>query len=92
MSCRGAKVVVDSVEQVKIGGEIHKALSTGFFREEQIYAELGEIVNGWKPGRASDEEITLMDSTGLSVHDQITFYRAYKKALMKGVGTWVKLY
>jgi ornithine cyclodeaminase/alanine dehydrogenase-like protein (mu-crystallin family) len=31
--------------------------------------ELGEVLTGLSPGRSSDEEITLFDSTGLAIQD-----------------------
>ncbi|MFQ5951507.1 MAG: ornithine cyclodeaminase family protein, partial [Candidatus Geothermarchaeales archaeon] len=81
-----AKVVVDSLDQCKIGGDIHKPLADGSFKESDVYAEFGEIVNGWKKGREDDTEITVMDSTGLAALDVVTLYKTYKAALDKGIG------
>ncbi|MCQ8898191.1 MAG: ornithine cyclodeaminase family protein, partial [Hadesarchaea archaeon] len=50
---RRAKVVVDDVEQAVHSGEINVPLSSGLFRREDLYGELGEIVAGKKPGRTS---------------------------------------
>ncbi len=83
---RRAKIVVDSLEQCKIGGQINKPISQGLITEADVYAELGEIVNGWKKGRTDDREITVMDSTGLAAHDVITFNKAYEAARSKGIG------
>jgi alanine dehydrogenase len=85
-----AKVVVDSLDQCKIGGDIHKALQQGLFGEDHVHAELGEIVNGSKPGRESDDEITVMDATGLSAMDIVVFYHAYERAKERGMGTRLK--
>ena len=85
-----AKVVVDSLEQCTIGGDIHKALQQGLFGEDHVHAELGEIVNGAKPGRERDDEITVMDSTGLSAIDVVVFYHAYERARERGIGTWLE--
>jgi ornithine cyclodeaminase/alanine dehydrogenase len=82
-----AKVVVDSLEQCKVGGEIELPLRDGVFGEEHVHAELGEIVNGWKPGRERDDEITIMDATGLAAVDIVVFYQAYQRARERGVGT-----
>lgn len=86
-----AKIVVDSLDQCRIGGEIHKPLAEGVISEKDVYAEIGEIINGWKKGRQSEDEVTVMDSTGLSALDIVTFHRAYERALDKGVGTWLRL-
>jgi len=86
-----AKIVVDSLEQCKIGGEINKPLREGIISEKDVYGSIGEIVNGWKKGRSSDQEITVMDSTGLSALDVVCFHRIYEAALSKGVGTKLNL-
>jgi ornithine cyclodeaminase/alanine dehydrogenase-like protein (mu-crystallin family) len=51
------------------GGEINVALSKEIINREDIYADIGEIVTGRKPGRESSEQITVFDSTGLAVQD-----------------------
>ncbi|MDA4112358.1 MAG: NAD(P)-binding domain-containing protein [Thaumarchaeota archaeon] len=86
-----SKTVVDDLEQCSMGGEIHKALQSGLITTKDVYAEIGEIVLGEKPGRTSGTEITLMDGTGLAVQDIVIFYETYKIALEKGVGNWIQL-
>lgn len=86
-----AKVVVDSLDQCKIGGDIHKPLAEGIISESDIHGEIGEVINGWKAARENDDELTVMDSTGLSALDIFTFYHAYEAAKENGVGTWVEL-
>lgn len=81
-----AKVVVDDIEQASHSGEINVPISKGLFKRSQIYAELGEIVTGKKPGRESNEEITIFDSTGLAVQDIATDWLVYRKALERGIG------
>jgi len=39
-------------------------IKQGFITERHIYAKLGEVVSGAKPGRISDEEITVFKSVG----------------------------
>lgn len=41
----------------------------GLIDERHLRAELGELVAGTKPGRSSDEELTLYKSVGLAVQD-----------------------
>ena len=86
-----AKVVVDSLEQCKTGGDINRPIAQGIMVDQDIYGELGEIVNGWKRGRGSEDEVTVMDSTGLAALDVVTFHHAYEKALAKGVGVELEL-
>ena len=84
-----AKIVVDSLVQVRIGGEIHKALADGSLTEASVHAEFWEVVGGEKPGRENDEEVTVMDSTGLAAWDVLAFHAAYERAAERGVGTWL---
>ena len=81
-----AKIVVDDLEQCRVGGEINVPLSEGLLESDRVYAQIGEIVNGWKPGRVDPHEITVMDSTGLNILDVVTCYRAFKKAKQMGAG------
>ncbi len=83
---RRAKVVVDSWEQAKHSGEINVPLRRRLLFREDIYAELGEIVAGKKPGRESDGEITVFDSTGLAIQDVAAAALAYRIAREKGAG------
>lgn len=81
-----AKVIVDSIEQCVHGGETLNAIKSGAFTENDIYGEIGEVLLGKKEGRINDEEITLFDSTGMSVQDNATAVGIYKRALEKSIG------
>ncbi|MEM2679373.1 MAG: hypothetical protein QXU01_03020, partial [Candidatus Hadarchaeales archaeon] len=89
---RRAKVVVDDIEQASHSGEINVPISQGLFKKSQIYAELGEIVTGRKPGRESKDEITVFDSTGLAVQDIATDWLVYRKALERGIGREMEIF
>ena len=47
----------------------------------EIFAELGEVVAGSKPGRQSDDEITLYKSVGVAVEDIVAADLVYRRAL-----------
>ncbi len=64
-----AKVVVDRRAQSVTIGELQGPLTLGLMRVEDVHAELGEICAGLVPGRASREEVTVFDSTGVSFQD-----------------------
>jgi ornithine cyclodeaminase/alanine dehydrogenase-like protein (mu-crystallin family) len=49
-----------------------------------IFAELGEVVAGTRPGRQSDGETTLFKSLGLAVEDVVAADLVYRKALAGG--------
>ncbi len=81
-----AKVVVDDLAQARHSGEINVALAQGLFHVDQIYACLGEIVAGKKPGRENPEEITLFDSTGLIIQDLSLALAVLELARERGLG------
>jgi ornithine cyclodeaminase len=66
---RADKIVADSIVQCLHLGEIHHAVGRGVVTKEKIYAELGEITGGLKPGRTSEDEIIVCDLTGVGVQD-----------------------
>ncbi len=63
------RVFIDDWEQAAHGGEINVAVSTKKFTEQQVAGELGQVLSGNTPGRLSDDEITIFDSTGLALQD-----------------------
>jgi alanine dehydrogenase len=75
-----AKVIVDDIEQASHSGEINVPLSNGAIKSDDIYSTLGEVVTNMKPGRESDQEITVFDSTGLAIQDIICAKLVYDKA------------
>jgi 2,3-diaminopropionate biosynthesis protein SbnB len=82
------KVLVDDWNQVK-----HRMYSTvafmwrdGEFADDDLYAELGEVVGGQKPGRENDREVILFSPIGLGLHDIAVASRLYQRALSEGVG------
>ena len=80
------KVVADSIDQCVEIGELQHAISGGFLRREDVYAELAEIVDGVKPGRTSDDEITVFDSTGTALEDVAAAAAVYEKAVERSRG------
>jgi alanine dehydrogenase len=75
-----SKVVADSLEQSCTIGDTHHAIAAGFLRKEDVYGELSEIVAGKKPGRTSEEEITIFDSTGIALEDAVAAVAVFEKA------------
>ena len=54
-------------------------------------AEIGEIVNGDKQGRQSDDEITFFKSVGVAVQDAVSASAVLAEAETKGLGTVVEM-
>jgi ornithine cyclodeaminase/alanine dehydrogenase-like protein (mu-crystallin family) len=64
---KASKYISDLTKQTSKVGELRGALQAGIMTVEDVYAELGEIVNG-KPGREGDELI-VVDLTGTGAQD-----------------------
>jgi len=83
---RADKWVTDLINQALITGEIADAIQEGAISEGTLYATLGEIVAGHKPGREDNEEITIFKSTGMAIEDVATAKKVYELAREKAIG------
>jgi len=89
---RRAKVIVDSkAAALKEAGDIVIPLDEGEITSDHIYAELGEIVLGRKPGRTDDQEVTIFKSVGNAIQDLTVAAHALRMAEEKDVGTQIQL-
>ncbi len=89
---RRSLVVVDSREAVLAeAGDLIIPIEAEEIEESHIHAELGEIVNGSRPGRSSPEEITYFKSVGIAVQDAVAASIALAKAEAQELGTVVAL-
>lgn len=80
------KLVVDFIPQAFVTGDFRVPKEEGVITEDDIYAEMGEIVAGKKKGRTSPDEITLFKATGLAIQDVGTAHKVYQLAKEKGIG------
>ena len=77
---RADRIVVDSREAcLAEAGDL-------IIPNADIDAEIGEIVNGDKPGRQSDSEITFFKSVGVAVQDAVAGAAVLAAAEAKGLG------
>jgi ornithine cyclodeaminase/alanine dehydrogenase-like protein (mu-crystallin family) len=72
-----SKIYVESRESAAV--ESGDLLAAG-----RIFAEIGEVINGLKPGRESDEEITLFKSLGCAVEDIAAADLVHQRAVQTG--------
>ncbi|MGH9368514.1 MAG: ornithine cyclodeaminase family protein [Thermoanaerobaculia bacterium] len=86
-----AKVFVDSLEQCAAMGELHHALEEGTLTRSEVAAELSEVVAGGKPGRESEDEVLVFDSTGIALEDVAAAVAVYEKAVRLGRGKRIAL-
>jgi ornithine cyclodeaminase/alanine dehydrogenase-like protein (mu-crystallin family) len=79
-------LVVDRRDQCLRLGELHHAVEAGLLSAAAAHAELGELAAGLKPGRRSDEQITVADLTGVGVQDAAVANVVVAEALARGLG------
>jgi alanine dehydrogenase len=88
-----ARVVVDSREaQQAECGDLMIPVAEGAITTDYFKDELGEILAGEKPGRESDDQITMFQSVGLAIQDVATARFLYQRAQAEGVGTEIPLW
>jgi len=83
-----SKVVTDITEQCCAIGDLHHAVAAGAMSRDQVHAELGEIIASLKPGRTSDGEIIVFDSSGTALQDVAAAAAVYSRAVERGEGSF----
>jgi len=86
------KVVVDDWGQASAGrfGALRRHVDEGLLTEENLHAELGDIVAGHAPGRERPEERILFWHRGLATTDVTLAYLILRRAEEAGLGTVVE--
>lgn len=86
--------VVDNWEGVK-----HRGVTTigvmqqeGIIGDDSIYAELGEIVNGNKEGRTSEDQVIFFAAVGMGTEDIAVAHSIYQNAVEKHIGQKITLW
>jgi ornithine cyclodeaminase/alanine dehydrogenase len=81
-----AQAATDDTPQFQLYREM------GYFPKiPNLYADLGELVSGQKPGRQTLEERTMTANLGLALDDMTVAPLLYERAVEKGIGTWLDL-
>ena len=67
-------------------GSFLAAVEAGLIDEDHVAAELGEVVAGTRPGRTSEDEVTLFDSGGSGIETVAAAHMLYERASEAGRG------
>jgi len=86
------KVLVDDWREARSGrfGALRRHVDTGRLSEETLYAELGAVVTGQKPGREHPDERILLWHRGLSILDVAVAHLILQRAESADVGTMLR--
>ncbi|MFC2036559.1 ornithine cyclodeaminase family protein [Chloroflexota bacterium] len=72
--------------------QLHHYQQVGYFQEiPPVHADLGELATGRKPGRETPTERTMTANLGLAMDDMAVAPLIYRRAVEKGIGTWLPL-
>lgn len=85
-----ATVFTDELAQSTTIGEAQHAIAEGLIIETDI-TPIGEVINGIKSGRTSNEEVTLFDGTGVGLQDLAVASTAAELAEEQGEATYFTL-
>jgi len=86
-----ATVVVDSLEQCNVMGDLHHAIAARAMQADRTQASLSDLLARRKPGRTNADEITVFDSTGTAIQDVAAAIRVYDCASTQRVGLATQL-
>ncbi len=73
------RVFCDDWEQASHNGDLVHAVDAGVLTREGV-TQLGDVLAGTAPGRASRDDITVFDSTGLAIQDLAIALAAMERA------------
>ena len=79
-----ATVFTDEVAQSISIGEAQHAIAADLIAEAEIH-QIGAVINGTHPGRASAEDITLFDGTGVGLQDLAVAASVVDLAVAQGI-------
>ncbi len=66
-----ARLFVDLRETTAANGDVYAALQAGNYSLAEICGEVGEVLAGQKPGRLSENDITIVKYIGIGVQDLV---------------------
>lgn len=82
-----SRLFVDSRAAAAVeAGDIVGPIGEGAITDAHVYAEIGEVFSGRRPGRTDPGQITLFKSLGLAVEDVATAQLAYERARDRQIG------
>ena len=75
---RRSRVFVDTPAALEEAGDVVQPMARGLLRKEDV-ADLSDLVRGLRPGRRSEEEVTLFKSVGAALEDLAAARLAFER-------------
>lgn len=88
------KRIVDDWGEIKHRGVESLAIMyhAGMIKDDAVYAELGDIVSGSKPGRENGDETIYLNTVGMGIEDVALAKKIYDRAEAMQLGQKLKLW
>lgn len=81
------KIIVDDVEQCDHDEKpLSRLIRDGRLGADDIYADLGELIAGRKPGREAEHELIYVNPMGMAIEDIAAGMAVYCLAQRRGIG------
>lgn len=92
-----AETVSRATYVLDLHGRIHQdagsfilARQDGVVDDDYVHGELGDVIVGEKPGRTTEDEVTVFDSGGTGIETVGAASMLYEKAVEEGLGTTLR--
>ena len=79
------KIVFDSWDLSQESGDVRKLVQAGVLTRDRLYAEIGDVVVGRKPGRAGPGRV-IVRAEGMASQDIAIAAWTYRRAAERGIG------
>ena len=86
-----ARLYTDDIHQSLDVGEAEKAYSLKLIDQRSYVGEIGAVIAGDLPGRLTEKDLTIFDSTGIALQDLIVANYAMEVAKARGIGSQFNL-
>lgn len=86
------KLVVTNREEINEPNWLIGFVCAQGLRSKDDFVEMGEIINGKRPGRENEKERIFYNPGGLAVEDVVAAYRVYQQAVARGIGLELELW
>lgn len=80
------KIIVDHRDQAEHRGELVHLFHQGKLSQDDIHAEIGEVILGIRPGRENKKEIIIAELVGMGSEDVAVGARVLKRAIEQNLG------
>jgi len=88
---RGRLYVDSRAAALVESGDVVMNIAEKLFDASHLRGEIGELVLGRVPGRASDSDVTIFKSLGMAVEDVVAADLVFRRASETGAGTELTL-